>query len=271
MRPREMRWFSFGLTGLLALALWLAVPGIARAGPYAAGPYKVDVDVRTSLYLIIPHATVQVQLVGTRIRVSAWAPGYLAEQREIPVKTGVSTYAVMIPLRDRPKRFDIFDFQHKPLVSCFVEPDQGGTPTDQYAINLMVPVKTWPHPSPANVYVNQPGYGWPIQNSCEISVRDDFYRVRMLIDRGVLDDPHDELLIYVNTSEIIDPATARRWFAALRRLEATHPAAAADLARALFDGLPDDLAAADAPASLQRLLALKRRFGALHALPDRRP
>lgn len=73
----------------------------------------------------------------------------------------------------------------------------------------MLPVKTWPHPNASNVKVNQPGYGWPIQLSCDISLLEDSYRVRMLIDRAVLDDPKDHLLVYVNTSE--DAALKRRF------------------------------------------------------------
>lgn len=252
------------------------------------GPYVVEVDVRTSLMQIIPHALVQAKESGGRIRLAVSAPGYLPEQREIRVRPGVWSYPVMVKLADRPKRFDVFDFQWKPLPSCYFDRDQTGTPTDRYAINLFIPIKSWPHPNPANVIVNQPGYGIPIQESCEISVRDAFYRVRMLIDRRVLDDPHDELLIYVNTAEVIDAWSAGRWFAAIRRLEVTDPAAAAGLARAVFPALPAAAAAeagaspaAVAPAapgdgaamgdgtdgvpdSIARLLRLRRRFEALH-------
>ena len=110
---------------------------------------------------------------------------------------------------DREKRIDILDYSYKPIVSAYVDRFQGGTPSHLYAINLMLPVKTWPHPNACNVKVNQPGYSWPIQLSCDISLLEDFYRARLLIDRAVLDDPKDHLLVYVNTAE--DSALKQRF------------------------------------------------------------
>lgn len=237
---------------------------VAEAVSHSVGPYRVEVDVRTSLMFLIPQALINCKLSGKVIKVSASAPGYVAQQKEIGVKPGITVYNAYLRLPDKEKRLDVFDFEYKPIASAFFERDQGGTPVDQYAINLFLPIKSWPHPSPANVIVNQPGYGIPIQNSCEITTREEFYRVRLLIDRRVLDDPNDELFIYVNTAAVIPPASAQRWFETIRRLEAVNPAAAADLARAVFGALPDDQLGDALPESLSRLLALKRRFEALH-------
>lgn len=247
------------LAGLFSVSL-----GVGHAVPQQVGPYLVEVDVRTSLHVLIPQAVIECQLSGPRIRIMAYAPGYLLERKNIAIRPGVMTYAAALVLRDPPKRFDVYDFEHKPIASCFFDRDQGGTPPDQYAINMMIPMKSWPHPSPKNVIVNQPGYGWPVQNSCEISIREEFYRVRMLIDRAVLDDPHDELLILVNIAEIISPAAAVRWIDQIRRLEATSPAAATVLAKALLGSLPPGLDGSALPVSLARLLAAQNRFEDLH-------
>jgi len=173
------------------------------------GPYQVNVDVRNSVYLMVPQALVKCSPVGQNIRVSVSAPGYVPQVKEIRTVSGTSSYFITIRLADREKRIDILDYNYKPIVSAYIDRFQGGTPSHLYAINLMLPVKTWPHPNAGNVKVNQPGYGWPIQLSCDISLFEDFYRVRMLIDRAVLDDPKDHLLVYVDTAE---DAVLRRRF-----------------------------------------------------------
>ena len=256
------------LTAMFFVVLLPSV-GQAQGVPYQAGPYTVKVDVRTSLMLIIPHAYVKCRLSGGRIRVSASAPGYVAAEREIPVTATTQLYYAELILRDKPKRLDVSTFDYKPIASAYFERDQSGTPTDKYAINLFLPIRSWPHPSPENIFVNQPGYGIPIEESCEISVREDFYRVRMLINRAFLDDPHDELLVYVNTDQIIDRVSARRWFALIRQLERGDPAGAADLANVLVRSLPPDLPGSIVPVSVTRLLELRRRFEELHRSPSR--
>lgn len=173
------------------------------------GSYLVNVDVRNSIYLMVPHALVKCSLSGQNIRIAASAPGYVPQVKEIRTIAGTSSYFATVRLADREKRIDILDYNYKPIVSAYVDRFQGGTPAHLYAINLMLPVKTWPHPSAGNVKVNQPGYGWPIQLSCDISLFEEFYRVRLLIDRAVLDDPKDFLLVYVNTAE--DAAMKQRF------------------------------------------------------------
>ncbi len=257
--------FRRSLVGFLALVVvLLAHVSAAQAATQTVGAYTIEVDVRGSTMMIIPHAHITASKSGGKLKVTAWAPGYQHAAKEIPIKTGVTQYSTYFVLRDVEKRLDVLTFEYKPIQSAYFERDQSGTPTDQYAINLFLPIKSWPHPSPANLIVNQPGYGIPIQNSCEITQRDEFFKVRMLISRAVLDDPNPELLIYVNTAQIITPATAHRWFATIRRLEATNPAAAADVARALFGSLPQDQAFEALPHSVARLLALRRRFETLH-------
>ncbi len=228
------------------------------------GPYKVEIDVRTSLMKIIPHALVKMSLSGNTIKVAASAPGYVAQKSTIKIKPGVKAYSEIIRLPDPNKRLDALDFNHKPIVSAYFDRFQGSTPTDKYAINMFIPQKGWPHPSPENVKVNQPGYGWPIQETCEISKFADFYKVSMLIDRRVLDDPNDELLIYVNTSEIIELDAAKNWLDSLTRLEENDPYAAHQLAKILVFILPPELSATTIPKTLARLLSQREMFDILH-------
>lgn len=261
--PRFMWTLMAGISLLVVLFLSGGIPP-ARAITQVVGPFAVDVEVRTSLYVLIPHATIEAKLAGTRIRINAWAPGYQRAQKEIPVRTGVLSYAAVLQLEDVPKRFDVFTFEHKPIASCFFDRHQGGTPPDQYAITMFIPKNTWPHPNPAGVLVNQPGYGWPVQNSTEISTFHEFFKVRMLIDRAVLDDPHDELIIMVNTGATLDPASARRWLELVRRLETASPSRAMAVAIALAGSLPPGLDAAELPDVVRRLFDRQGRFEALH-------
>lgn len=234
------------------------------AAEYKVGPYKVEVDVRTSIMKIIPHALVKCSLSGRVIKVQVSAPGYVAQQAEVSVKSGNFHYATMVVLPDRPKRFDALDFDYKPIVSAYFDPFQGNTPVDKYAINMFLPQKSWPHPHPANLKVNQPGYGWPIQESCEISKFEDFYRVQMIIDRRVLDDPNDEILVYVNTSQEISRENTGVWFRTVADLEKTDPQTAYELSTILLSLLPSDLSGSQVPAILARLLEEKDFFEHLH-------
>ncbi|EKD83322.1 MAG: hypothetical protein ACD_39C00750G0004 [uncultured bacterium] len=249
---------------VILLVFLCGSPAFIRAAEYKVGPYLVDVDVRTSLMQVIPHAYVKCHLSGKTIRISASAPGYVAKNHELTVKTGVSNYSTVIRLSDPKKRLDVMTFDYKPIVSAYFDRYQGGIPSHLYAINLLLPVKSWPHPSPENVIVNQPGYGWPIQNSCEISVMEDFYKVRMLIDRAVLDDPHDELLVYVNTAEVISVSAAEKWLAKLVELEAEDKQRAAQIAAVLAPFFPAHIDAGYLPDVIARAVALKRRFNELH-------
>ena len=198
---------SFALPVVFLALMALSLP--LQAVQYPVGPYQVNVDVRNSIYLMVPHALVKCSLSGQNIRVSVTAPGYVPQIKEIRTLPGTSSYFATVRLADREKRIDILDYNYKPIISAYIDRFQGGTPAHLYAINLMLPVKTWPHPNAGNVKVNQPGYGWPIQLSCDISLLEDFYRARLLIDRAVLDDPKDHLLVYVNTAE--DAALRQRF------------------------------------------------------------
>jgi hypothetical protein len=243
-----------------------AVP--AQAFPHTVGPYRVEVDVRSSLMLMLPQALVKCRVSGSRILVSASAPGYVAKETSIQTKPGILSYAVALSLADKPKRLVALDFDYKPIASAYFEKVQTGTPPDQYAINLFLPRKSWPHPNPAHVIVNQPGYGIPIQNSCEITIREDFYRVRLLIDRAVLDDPNDHLLVYVNLGTPLTRTAAFRWLDALLRLETTAPALAPLLARALIGSMPEDILSQGLlPPSLGALTGESKRFDRLHTSP----
>lgn len=248
----------------LTLILILGLSANGFAAEYNVGAYKVEVDVRTSLMKIISHATVKCSLSGKTIRISAYAPGYVSQKKEILVTPGVSKYFQIIQLPDPQKRLDVLDFNHKPIASSYFDRFQGNTPTDRYAITMFLPIKSWPHPLPENVKVNQPGYGWPIQESCEISKYDEFYRVRMLIDRAVLDDPHDELLVYVNTSEVLQLNAIPWWIKTLAQLEISDSSEAERLARILIFVMPEEFYDAPMPKALSRLIAQRRRFNVLH-------
>lgn len=185
----------------LALLLVIFSTDLILAVQCSTGPYKIEVNARTSTFQPIPQAFVKCSHSGGKIRVMASAPGFVPQNREINIISGVNSYFVTLKLADREKRFEILTYDYKPIVSSYVDSFQGGTPSHLYAINVMLPVKTWPNPTAENVKVNQPGYGWPIQQSCDINLFEDFYRVRLTIDRAVLDDPKDHLLIYVNTAD----------------------------------------------------------------------
>gem|GEM_PF-924328 len=264
VRPAGKLLRSLKMFGVIQLAFLFSSAFLAGAAEYKVGQYLVDVDVRTSLMQVIPHAYVKCRLAGKTIKISASAPGYVAKNHELTVRPGVNSYAALIRLSDREKRLDVMTFDYKPIVSAYFDRYQGGIPSHLYAINLLLPIKSWPRPSPDNVIVNQPGYGWPIQNSCDISVMEDFYKVRMLIDRAVLDDPNDELLVYVNTAAAISVAAAEKWLAVLTELETRDELRAAQIAAVLAPLFPAHIEAGYLPGVIARSVALKRLFHSLH-------
>ncbi len=246
----------------LLTAFCLLVPALFAA-EHKVGPYTVAIDARSSLMQVIPHAYEKCRLSGNRISIFVSAPGYVAQTQEITVRPGQLVYPVIVRLPDRKVSFEVMTFDYKPIVSAYFDRYQGGTPTDLYAINLYLPIKSWPHPKPANVKVNQPGYGWPIQNSCEISVFAEFYRVRMLVNRAVLEA--DQLLVYVNTSEEISVAAAEQWLQTLSQLEETDRQMAEQLATVLAAILPvAEFSVSPLPRSIAAVVALKSRFKELH-------
>ncbi|MGM0601356.1 MAG: hypothetical protein ACQETH_16210 [Candidatus Rifleibacteriota bacterium] len=239
-----------------------------QANPYNVGKYKVAVDVRTSLMKIIPHAYVKCKLSWSNsIKVSVSAPGYLPEEKEIPIQNGIVDYSALIQLQDKPKQFEIRDFNHKPIMSAYIDLFQGSTPTNLYSVKVFVPQKTWPDPSPKNIKINQPGYGWPIEESCEISEFGEFYKAEMIINRAVLDDPHDELLIYVNTGQTLRNEIAPWWLNVLKEFETTSSVRAHKLARTLIYVLPAEIQIDNLPVSISKMLGLKNRFQQLHQKP----
>ncbi|MEW6712851.1 MAG: hypothetical protein AB1403_23740 [Candidatus Riflebacteria bacterium] len=249
---------------LLLFILLLTFNSAAESSEHQFGPYKIEVDVRTSIMKIIPHALVKCSLSGRTVKIAASAPGYVAQKAEISIKPGTFNYTTIVKLPDPPKRLDCLDFNYKPIMSAYFDRFQGNTPADKYAITMFVPQKSWPHPIASNVKVNQPGYGWPIQETCDISVFEDFYRVHMLIDRRVLDDPNDELLIYVNTSAELEPVNAEKWCKVVNDLETSDPVGAALLSRILVFILPAEIADTDVPETLAGLMMQKKLFNQLH-------
>ncbi|PKL51356.1 MAG: hypothetical protein CVV42_00460 [Candidatus Riflebacteria bacterium HGW-Riflebacteria-2] len=253
------------LTVMLLAVFSLTTPTLLTAAEHKVGPYTVDVDVRSSLMQVIPHAYVKCRLSGNTIKISASAPGYVAQTHEFAAKPGQLVYPVIIRLPDKKVSLEVMTFDYKPIVSAYFDRYQGGTPTDLYAINLYLPIKSWPHPKPSNLKVNQPGYGWPIQQTCDISVFADFYQVRMLVNRAVLDDPKDQLLVYVNTSEEISVAAAENWLLTLQELEESNRKEAEQLAIILAAILPvAEFSVAPLPRSIAAAVAFKRRFAELH-------
>lgn len=253
------------MAALILIAFFTGYSTGLKAAEYKVGPYTLDVDVRSSLMQVIPHAYVKCRLSGNIIKISASAPGYVAQTDQITVKPGQLIYPVIIRLPDKKVSLEVMTFDYKPIVSAYFDRYQGGTPSEDYAINLYLPIKSWPHPKPENVKVNQPGYGWPIQKTCEISVFADFYKVRMLVDRAVLDDPKNELLIYVNTSQEISVAAAEQWLQTLASLEANDQKMAEQLAAILAAIMPvAEFRVSPLPRSIAAAVALKRHFKDLH-------
>lgn len=239
-----------------------------RANPFNVGKYEVGVDVRTSLMKIIPHAYIKCDLTwGGKIKVSASAPGYMGSEKEIKPQPGIEKYSVLLKLEDKKKLFEIRDFNHKPIMSAYIDLFQGGTPTNLYLVKVFVPKKTWPDPTPKNIKINQPGYGWPVEESCEISEFGEFYKAEMLINRGVLDDLNDELLIYVNTGQTLRHEITPWWLDALKEIEKSDPVRAGSFARVLGYILPDEIEVKDPPQSISQCLKLKKRFNSLHRVP----
>lgn len=253
------------VTGLLvAVFVFFLANTSLEANPFDIGNFKVSVDVRTSLMKIIPHAYIKCNYWLGKVKITASAPGYVSQTVEFKPTPGVMYYDQIVQLPDKKKKFEIRDFNHKPIVSAYTNLFQGSTPANLFLVTVLIPIKTWPVPSPQNIKINQPGYGWPVQQSCDISIFEDFYKVEMLINRAVLDDPDDELLVYVNTGEKLSEPIFLWWASALKQLENDNPTEAYDLARALIFIMPQKICQANLPGSISLLLEEKKKFNRLH-------
>ncbi|HNV69423.1 MAG TPA: hypothetical protein PKO06_07000, partial [Candidatus Ozemobacteraceae bacterium] len=63
----------------LVLLFVLLLAQRATAAVVNIGKYRVNVDVRTSLMVIIPHALIQGDVKGSLIKIRVSAPGYLPQ------------------------------------------------------------------------------------------------------------------------------------------------------------------------------------------------
>ena len=238
----------------------------AQGTEYKVGKYRVNVDVRTRTAQIITHAYVKCKKSKEVIKVSVYVPGYIPDKKELRIFQGVKKYNVMFFLKDCSANFDVRTFDFKPIASSYFENNQTGVPTNKYLVSLFIPKKNWPHPSPSNIYMNQEGYGIPIQESCEITTRDDFYLVKMLMMREFLEVK--KIIVYVNTDQVIERGSAERWFRLIKKMEKGCPeavVAANDLATILFRLLPKGIKSAVMPESLKRIRDLREIFNKLYS------
>jgi len=249
---------------LCLLAICLPVHGV----PYTAGNFTVDVVVRSTTMALIPDSKVSCWLDGKVIRLSAKAPGYLAKSASINV--GAATYYKYdFVLPDIEKDLYAVDLNGVPIKAAYFEKAQYGFAGNVYGITVYIPKHDWPRPAPKRVDIFDQIWGGPWKTGCKINEVDEFYQVKMTMDRGALNWTGRRLLIGFDTSKKVSQQNGRAWFKVLRKLESdpkTPKGLAAAMGEFLSTSIPEDEAnqIGEVPFTLQAYYSEAAHFASLH-------
>lgn len=268
--PRLFNAFVFAAPLLIAFTLLSATAG---AIPYTAGKYTVDVTVRNQIMLVIPDARVSVWQSGQSIFVEASAPGYQSKRESFAI-SGVSTYYKQeLTLSDITKKFIIEDLAGKPIVSAFVETNQHGFKANEYGMKIFVPIGGWPRPSSKGVDVFDEVWFAPLKTSCNLSKREDFHQVTIVIPRSALNLTTPQMRVVFDTTATVVEGTVLKWVNALIKIESVVSpplGTAMALAKFIYYTIPERLVRATGrvPRTLQALYDQRARFNQLHQDPE---
>ncbi|RCK78131.1 MAG: hypothetical protein OZSIB_1780 [Candidatus Ozemobacter sibiricus] len=257
------------------LAIFILLSALILNDPVAAatftvGSTRVEVEVRNSVMLPIPDARARGWVSGTTLVLEAWAAGYQTAHIELaaPSHPGAIVHHEFV-LADTPKRLSARDLTDHPLQSVHFEKGQEGYPASQYGITALIPKKSWPRPSAANVEVMDLAWSIPLKSSCTIESEGEFHRVRLTLPRRALDLTGTDLIVYFNTEKSYLQGEILRWLKALEKVEKVISpplGSAMELARFLFGALPRPQveATGQVPETLRQLYSRADRFAELH-------
>ncbi len=261
---------------LLSIIAMLLFCGSAFAIPYTAGPYLVDIEVRSSAMVPILDAKVSCWLSGKFICIRARAQGYDSVYEEFQSVENQQVYKRDLVLPDIKKRFHACDTYGVPIKSVYFIKDQYGFPSNVYGLKAYIPIQDWKEPISKNVDVFDADWIVPIKNSCEIKQVEEFYEVTMTFTRKAAEWSTTDLLVaFDGAVPPTDDESVRVWLRRLARVEKFSdrclPGAAQALATFLFNVLPpqtpETRGGEPLPATLQALYDQADRFEALHRNP----
>jgi len=244
--------------------------------PYPVGNYVVDVDVRNTAMVLIPNPKVKVWISEKVIYVKASAAGYLSQQKTIVPSGNTGYFKRDFELQDVPKQLSAEDMLGRPIQSAYFTKDQYGFAPNVYGITVFIPKVMWPKPVSRNIDVFDAFWGIPLKQSCVIDVVDEYYRVKMTVDRRDLDWTDERYFVVVDTGKKVPPNKIRGWLSKLKKVEENQEilrvGCSQDLAAFLFYTLPrKEVEAAsngDIPSTLKSLYDHASRFSALHLDPE---
>lgn len=259
----------------VTVGLLLASPLLVRADIFSIDGKLIEVEVRNQWQYLLPKAKISCTKSWGKIIVTANAPGYQEASTSISPSSGQNSYVVALTLRDPAVSLYCYNLAEQKVVSAYFEKGQEGVETQTYAVKVLIPKKSWPHPNAGNIDVCDTGFRLPLKTSCQIKTRDDFYDVRMTISREALGFAGGKLVVFVNTEASLMHGEILKWLQALRRVEKFMPfpgVSVSTFALFLYKVLPRDqvLATGDVPESLRKLYREQDRFEALHDPAEQR-
>ena len=240
--------------------------------PYHVGDCTVDVEVRSSLLIMIPKARVRLWMQGKVIYIKGSASGYLSNTVTVPTSGAGGYYQRDVILEDVKKTFAAEDLNGKPLVSVYFQSGQYGFEPNEYGVVAVVPKNVWPVANSKKVDIFDSFWGIPLKQSCKIELVEDYYRIRMTVSRVDVDWSGAKFTVVFDTRKKVSSEKITYWLDKLAKVEANQkslPAGAVDdLARFLFDNLsrPDveSVSNGKIPSSLKRLYDQTDKFSNLH-------
>ena len=169
--------------GLPAGLGFLLCGSAVTALPYAVGPYIFEIEVRSKTMLPLPGAWVTCKLRGDEVKITVRSPGYVRQERCVPVGGGQNLYRFEFVLADQHRDIVVRDPAGTVLKSAYIDRSQYGFDPRDYGITLFVPVKMLKEPSTRNVQVFNDVFFSPIVKSMSSDRVEEFWRIRLSVDR----------------------------------------------------------------------------------------
>jgi len=254
---------------LMILLVFLSVPVFSIT--YTTGKYKVDLTVRNSAMNLIPGVKVDLyQYDARRLVAEVSAHGYKPAGKVIDIKGNQTFYKYDLVLADLERNFYVLDHNKKLIPSAYIRKDQYGFPGNHYGITVYIPIVHWPVAKPFNVEVFDSFWGIPLKKTCEVTVVEEFYCVKLSITRKDLKWSGSDIYVLFRTKAPNSRAVLNDHLLQLKKLgtEKDIPNGAEEaLAGYIADNYSvEEIESADVrvPASLKWLLLTKKRFNELH-------
>lgn len=255
--------------------LMMLISGVASALPHQAGPHVVDIDLRNSTMQLIPQAKASVSYSDGKIRIFAWAKGYLSTKMYIEAGANPAYFKREIVLADPDIYFEARNGINAPLSSVYFNRDQYGVPANKYRISAFIPKGEWRNPTVENLHMTGGALGNNVPFSCTIELVDEFYRVDFLLSRRALAPMEYNFTIFFKSAGQFSAGMRNILCRNLTALSASRDPESETEALSLcnlitrWDESSPELAGDNDPDLLKRFRAERSRFDLLHEVPGR--